>query len=76
VNRRDEDSRNPWVMISRYAEIGFIIPAAVLLGLILGKLLDYWLHTKWLFVAGLIFGAVAGFVEMIRKATSSMDDKP
>jgi F0F1-type ATP synthase assembly protein I len=75
VKRRDEDNRNPWVMIARYSEIGFIIPAAVLLGFILGKLLDYWLHTRWLFIVGLIFGAVVGFIEMIRMATSAMDGK-
>ncbi len=61
--------------IARYSEIGFIIPGAVFLGFILGKLLDYWLHTHWLYIAGLLFGAVAGFVEMIRMATASMGEK-
>lgn len=71
----NQDRNNPWVSIARYSEIGFIIPAAVLLGFALGKLLDYWLHTTWLTVAGLIFGAVVGFVQMIRTATSSFKDK-
>jgi len=61
--------------LARYSEMGFIIPAAVLLGFLLGKLLDYWLHTHWLFLAGLIFGAVAGFVQMIRLALSTLKDK-
>ena len=69
------DNRNPWGVVARYSEIGFIIPGAVLLGFILGKLLDYWLHTTWLFIAGVIFGAVVGFIEMIRMATASMRDK-
>jgi F0F1-type ATP synthase assembly protein I len=60
--------------LARYSEIGFIIPAAVLLGFFLGKLLDYWLHTYWIYIAGLIFGAVVGFVEMIRMATSTLKD--
>jgi len=60
--------------LARYSEIGFIIPAAVLLGFFLGKLLDYWLHTHWIYIAGLIFGAVVGFVEMIRMATSTLKD--
>ena len=71
----DQDRKNPWVSVARYSEIGFIIPAAVLLGFALGKLLDYWLHTKWLTVAGIIFGAVVGFVQMIRTATASFKDK-
>jgi F0F1-type ATP synthase assembly protein I len=60
---------------ARYSEIGFIIPAAVILGFLLGKLLDNWLHTHWIYLAGLIFGAVVGFVQMIRMAFSSMKDK-
>ncbi len=71
----DEERKNPWVSVARYSEIGFIIPAAVLLGFALGKLLDYWLHTKWLTVGGIIFGAVVGFVQMIRTATASFKDK-
>ena len=61
---------------ARYSEIGFVIPAAVFLGYALGRLLDRWLHTHWLFIAGVIFGAVAGFVQMIRMAASAMRDKP
>jgi len=45
---------NPLVTAARYSEIGFIIPAAVFLGFGLGKLLDYWLHTHWIYVAGVI----------------------
>jgi len=60
--------KDPIVSLARYSEIGFIIPAAVLLGFFLGKLLDYWLHTKWLYLVGLLFGAVVGFAQMIRMA--------
>jgi len=70
-----DDNRNPWVAVARYSEIGFIIPAAVILGFFLGKVLDYFLHTHWIYIAGLIFGAIVGFVQMIRLATSSMKDK-
>jgi F0F1-type ATP synthase assembly protein I len=51
--------------------MGFIIPAAILLGFFLGKLADYWLHTKWLYLVGLLFGAVVGFWQMIRMAVSA-----
>jgi len=60
---------------ARYSEIGFIIPAAVILGFLLGKLLDYWLHTHWIYLAGLIFGAVVGFIQMIRMALTSTKEK-
>ena len=65
---RKPAKRDPLVGLTRYSEIGFIIPASVLLGFFLGKLLDYWLHTKWLYLVGLLFGAAVGFTEMIRTA--------
>jgi F0F1-type ATP synthase assembly protein I len=63
--------RGSIVSIARYSEMGFIIPAAVLLGLFFGKLADGWLHTKWLYLVGLLFGAVVGFWQMIRMAMSA-----
>jgi len=70
--------KTPLVTLARYSEIGFIIPAAILLGFFLGKLADYWLHTKWLYLVGLLFGAVVGFAQMIRMAVNAFrnsDDK-
>ena len=64
------DEQKFFASAARYSEIGFIIPAAVILGFFLGKLLDYWLHTHWLFLAGVIVGAVLGFVQMIRMVTT------
>jgi len=71
--RSDRKSDNPAVIWARYSEIAFIIPAAVVVGLLIGKLLDYWLHTHWLFLVGIIFGAVAGFVQMIRMVMRAKD---
>jgi ATP synthase protein I len=51
---------------ARYSQIAFIIPTAVIVGLLLGKLFDHWLHTRWLFLVGIILGSIAGFVDMIR----------
>jgi len=71
--RKGGQADNPAVIWARYSEIAFIIPAAVVVGLLLGKLLDYWLHTHWLFLAGIIFGAVVGFVQMIRTVTRAKE---
>ncbi len=68
--------KDPLGSLARYSEIGFIIPAAVLLGFFLGKLLDYWLHTKWLYLVGLLFGAVVGFAQMIRMALGASGKDP
>jgi F0F1-type ATP synthase assembly protein I len=67
--------KNPVVSVARYSEMGFIIPASILLGFFLGKLADYWLHTKWLYLFGLLFGAVVGFWQMIRMAMRAFKDK-
>ncbi len=72
-NNREPKSDNPAVVWARYSEVAFIIPAAVVVGLLVGKLLDYWLHTHWLFLAGIIFGAVVGFIQMIRMVTRAKD---
>ncbi len=65
----DEDKdrkQSPAAVWARYSQIAFILPAAVVVGLLLGKLFDYWFHTHWIFLAGIIVGAVAGFVDIIR----------
>jgi len=73
-DKQPEDN-NPWVAVGRYSELGFIIPAAVFVGFLLGKLLDYWLHTTWIYIPGVIFGAVVGFTEMIRMALRASKEK-
>jgi F0F1-type ATP synthase assembly protein I len=68
-------SSNPMVNVARYSEIAFIIPACVIVGYFFGKVGDEYLHTTWLYLVGLVFGAVVGFVQMIRMASSAFKDK-
>jgi F0F1-type ATP synthase assembly protein I len=55
-----------WLQLGRYSQLAFVLPSATVAGWLLGALLDRWLHTSWLYLAGLILGIVAGFVELIR----------
>lgn len=64
--KKDESAAVQW---ARYSQVAFIIPAAIVVGLIVGKLFDYWFHTHWIYIVGVILGAVAGFVDMIRTVT-------
>jgi F0F1-type ATP synthase assembly protein I len=73
-SRQQRETRDAWTMVARYSEIGFIIPAAVFLGYILGWLLDRWLGTHWIYIAGVIFGAVVGFAQMIRSVLRMQRD--
>lgn len=62
--------KNVLVQVARYSQLAFVLPAATVVGWLVGQALDRWLHTTWLSLAGLILGIVAGFVELIRTVTS------
>jgi F0F1-type ATP synthase assembly protein I len=68
---------NPWVTVARYSEIGFMIPMTLVLGYFLGAIADHFLHTHWIYLFGIIFGAIVGFISMIRRAlqASAEEDK-
>jgi F0F1-type ATP synthase assembly protein I len=59
------------VQLAHYSQLAFIFPAATVVGWLIGAALDRWLHTTWLYLAGLILGIIAGFVELIRTVMSS-----
>jgi F0F1-type ATP synthase assembly protein I len=70
-----EQKKNWIVQLANYSQLAFIFPAATVVGWLIGAALDRWLHTTWLYLAGLILGIIAGFVELIRLVTSS-ESKP
>ena len=55
-------------------QLGLLLPASLVIGWAIGLALDHWLHLHWMTVAGLIFGAVAGFVQTIRVALSHLKE--
>jgi F0F1-type ATP synthase assembly protein I len=67
----DDKDRSLWIQMAEYSQLAFIFPAATVVGWLIGLALDHWLHTTWLYLAGLIVGILAGFVELIRVALSS-----
>ena len=74
MSPRDSDppeKKSMLVQLANYSQLAFIFPAAIVAGWLVGLALDHWLHTTWLYLAGLILGIVAGFVELIRTVTSS-----
>ena len=70
-NDTPEQKKNFWILIARYSQLAFVLPAATVVGWLIGAALDHWLHTKWLYLAGLLLGIVAGFIELIRTVASS-----
>ncbi|MBO0910387.1 MAG: AtpZ/AtpI family protein [Acidobacteria bacterium] len=63
-----DPAKKDWVKIANYAQLAIVFPAATVAGLLIGRALDRWLHTSWIYVAGLILGIAAGFAELIRTA--------
>jgi F0F1-type ATP synthase assembly protein I len=53
-------------------QIALVLPAAVFLGWALGAGLDHWLHTGWIYMAGIVAGSVGGFIQMFRIANQLM----
>jgi F0F1-type ATP synthase assembly protein I len=70
------DSANPdqkksfLLQVARYSQLAFTLPAATLVGWLIGAALDHWLHTKWLYLVGLLLGIAGGFIELIRTVAS------
>lgn len=65
-NSQEPKDKSNWAQVANYAQLGFIFPAATVVGWLIGLGLDHVLHTTWLYIPGLILGIVAGFVELIR----------
>ncbi|HSK43299.1 MAG TPA: AtpZ/AtpI family protein [Candidatus Binatia bacterium] len=63
---RDPKEENIWRQIGRYSSLAFVLPAGIIAGLIIGHLLDRWLKTSWITLAGLFVGCIAGFAQLIR----------
>ncbi len=54
------------VKVEKLTAIAFALPVAALVGWVVGGLLDRWLHQHWIWIAGLVVGVVAGFVQVFR----------
>ncbi|HEY1938382.1 MAG TPA: AtpZ/AtpI family protein [Candidatus Angelobacter sp.] len=63
---KNKSDQNMWRQIGRYSNLGFVLPAAIVTGLLIGAALDRWLKTSWITLVGLLVGCVAGFIELIR----------
>jgi F0F1-type ATP synthase assembly protein I len=52
----------------RVLEIAFIMPAALVVGWLIGAGLDKLFHQHWIYILGIVVGFVAGFIEVLRSA--------
>jgi F0F1-type ATP synthase assembly protein I len=69
----NDDKKSGSYIFARYSQVAFIVPGGVVAGLLIGALIDKWLHTHWVYIAGVIFGAIVGFIQLVRTVTSASD---
>ena len=67
--------KKQWVSAEKLIQLGIALPAATFVGWVMGALLDRWLHTHWISLAGLVLGTIAGFVQFIRGAMAAMKEQ-
>jgi ATP synthase protein I len=65
-DQNSDQKRTFWLQLARYSQLAFVLPAALVVGWLVGAALDRWLHTTWIYLAGILLGIAAGFVELIR----------
>jgi len=60
------------VQAESMVQLALALPAGCLIGWFVGMLLDRHFHTDWIQVAGIIVGAIAGFVQIFTTASKFM----
>ena len=71
---KPERNKSPWVMVGEYTTLAISLPVSVALGYFLGRLLDRWLGTSFLYIVFLLLGIAAGFVQLIRQVSKDKSD--
>ena len=64
--RKDETQ---WQQLGRYWSMAMLLPSALLVGYVIGYLLDKAFGTDFLNIVFLFLGIVAGLIQFVREAT-------
>ena len=62
-----KEKRSVWVQVGRYTSLAVLLPACVVVGWVIGSLLDRAFGTSYLYIIFLLLGIAAGFIELIRE---------
>ncbi|MDQ2833566.1 MAG: AtpZ/AtpI family protein [Acidobacteriota bacterium] len=55
-------------------QLAIALPAGCVIGWFVGSLLDRHFHQGWISIAGIVLGAIAGFVQIFRTASKYLKD--
>ena len=61
-----DDKRQTFQQLNLILSVGLIFPVSIVIGYLIGYLLDKWLGTSSLKIIFLLFGVAAGFVSFFR----------
>lgn len=59
------------VQAEKMIQIALLLPSAAFIGWLLGAWIDGKLHTKWIGLAGIMFGGISGMVAAVRMAIAA-----
>lgn len=65
--KQNKQNKSPWTQVGEYTTLAVTLPACVVVGYVIGRLLDRWLGTSFLHIVFLLFGIAAGFVQLVRQ---------
>jgi ATP synthase protein I len=68
------DAARSYVQVEKIAQIGLVLPCAVLIGWLGGSWLDHHFHQSWMTITGFLLGCVAGMTTAIRMAMALVSD--
>ena len=62
------------VQAEKMMQIALLLPSAAFIGWLAGAWADMHLHTKWIGLAGIVFGGISGLVYVVRLAVAAAND--
>ena len=65
---------NEYVKAESMVQLALAIPAGCVVGWALGSWLDHHFHTQWMMIAGIVLGAIAGFIQIYRTTSRFLKD--
>ena len=71
-SKKDGGVLGSLVQAESMIQLALALPAGCLVGWGLGTLVDHYFHVGWAVVAGILIGAVAGFVQIFTTAARYM----
>ena len=66
---KDHSGLKDYVKAESMVQLALALPAGCVIGWLLGSWMDRHFHTTWIGIAGIILGAVGGFVQIFTTAS-------